>query len=391
MSAADSIGKGQAPVPISGPAGLATLVIGFGRAIIGQDRTKKFKIDGRRVSRAEFRGGGGGSVLQQAAAAAQRIAAQRNLPVGVVAAGPPTDAEWERRRREAGYGKKPPPPKPNPPPPGLPPTTLPRQIPTTTADRARARIAVPPRATAATLRFAGKWLRAAGWTGTIIYTVEWIAEKWAEFFPGQPLPDGPPPPRAGGPGSQGGKGSNRPPLPPEIIFSPVINVNVPGPAPEPKPKAPRPPVVNPAAGLERIKITARRVPIPSPVPPAPKPASPLTTLLSKYGSSAIPFLAALGKQAKKKKKRPSSSPAPGIPGLTPGQNPELGLLPQLADYPFVSGGNYFDSTVTQPGCDCGPKKKKKGPKKKRAVCYTGRFTEKANGLRKYEKRKIKCR
>lgn len=370
MSAADSIGK--TPVPVSGPAGVAQIAAGFfARALRGSKKTV-YKIGGQRVSGPEFRARVG-VVLP-----GQRPAPPKKMPLPSVAVAPPiaTQPSQPGYRPDLTERKIPPLKRtapPAPPPPGPRGGTGPDRMP------------VPPRGTPRTLAFAGAWLRRAGYVGTIIFTVEWISRMWANYFPGQPLPDKPPPPR-GGPGSQGGKGTNRPQLPPEIVFSPVINVNVPGPRPEPKPKAPP---VNPAEGLERIEVIARRVPIPTPVPPAPKPASPISTLLSKYGSSALPFLAALGKQSKKKKKRSSSSPLPGIPGLTPGQNPELGLQPQLADYPLVSGGNYFDSTPSQ-NCDCGPKKKRK-PKKKRTVCYTGRFTEKANGLRKYEKRKITCR
>lgn len=235
------------------------------------------------------------------------------------------------------------------------------------------------------------WLGRAGIAVSATATVAYLVDLWFRTFPGQPLPEKPPP--RGGAGSQGGKGASRPQLPPEIIFSPTINVNI------PRESSPREPTVR-ADPLSQIKITAKRIPSPKlepvkvtakrvPVPVAPP--SVYSQLLAKYGPTALPLLGGLLAKGKSKKKRkaPGAGAIPSVPGLTPGLSPGLGLAPSPADYPLFSGGNYFDSTPSQ-NCDCGPKKKRK-PKKKRTKCYTGRFTERANGLRKYEKRSIPCR
>jgi hypothetical protein len=110
-----------------------------------------------------------------------------------------------------------------------------------------------------------------------------------------------------------------------------------------------------------------------------------------YAPALLPLLWGASSRKRKRRSTPATSPGliPGVPGLTPGITPGLGLAPTAADFPLFSGGNYFDSTP-QRNCDCGPKKKRK-PKKKRTKCYTGRFTERASGLRKYEKRSIPCR
>jgi hypothetical protein len=72
-----------------------------------------------------------------------------------------------------------------------------------------------------------------------------------------------------------------------------------------------------------------------------------------------------------KSKRESAAETPA-PAPLPVPNPGL--------TPFGSGG------VGLRQCECGPKKPRK-PRKRRSVCYTGRFTESATGTRKYDKRK----
>jgi hypothetical protein len=383
MSAADDIGKSA----VGGP---TAVVVELARGLLTRafrpSKKTVYKIDGQRVSGPEFR------ARIPVTLPGQRPAPPGKMPPPQVAApvvppipGPPSNAEWEARREAIRRREPPKAPKPNTPPPNLnlPRTTLPKEIPTTAADRLRTRIAVPPRATAKTLQFAGKWLRAAGWTGTIIYTVEWIAQKWQEYFPGQPLPDGPPPPRRGGPGSQGGKGTNRPNLPPQII------VNVPAmPAPNVIVNLPAPPTVATPMPAPVPRAPPASSPAPAPRPaPAPAPTRGLPAW-AQYAPALLPLL--LSSSKRKKRKRPAPGVIPGIPGLTPGLAPGLGLAPTEADFPLFSGGNYFDSTPQQRNCDCGPKKKRR-PKKKRTKCFTGRFTERASGLRKYDKRSIKCR
>lgn len=367
MSLAD---VGKTPIPVSGPAAVAQIAVGFlGRAFRGKKPTV-YKIGGVRVSGPEFR-----------ARVPFTLPGQRPAPGGkaaTVSVTPPTAT----RPSDPGYRpdlterrlpplKKGPAPKQSAPPPSGP-----------RAPTGPDRMPVPPRGTPRTLAFAGAWLRRAGYVGTIIWTVEWIARKWQEYFPGQPLPDKPPP-RAGGPGSQGGKGSNRPQPAPEIVFSPNIIVNVPRTPPLPQ-TAPAP--------LPSPPTVATPMPAPSPRPapaPAPAPAPRSTGIPTwlQYAGAVLPLLLS---QSKRPNRRRTPRPSTTTPGLTPGIVPGLGLQPTPADLPLATFGNYFDSTPTQTkNCDCAPKKRK--PKKKRTKCYTGRFTERASGLRKYQKRAIKCR
>jgi hypothetical protein len=76
-------------------------------------------------------------------------------------------------------------------------------------------------------------------------------------------------------------------------------------------------------------------------------------------------------------KRPTGSRAPRE---TPISFPAPAPIPQPGLTPLGSGG------VGLRSCECGPKKPRK-PRKRRSVCYTGRFTESATGTRKYDKRK----
>lgn len=385
MSAADDIGKSA----IGGPTGVVvSLARGFLSRAFRPSKPTVYKIGGQRVSGPTFR------ALVPFTLPGQRPG---RMPAPTVAVQPPTATkpadpgyrpDLTERRIPPLKRPTPPPAPPRAPPPGG----------TSGAVSGPDRMPVPPRGTPQALKYAGAWLRRAGYVGTIIFTVEWISRKWAEYFPGQPLPDKPPPAR-GGAGSQGGKGAQRPQLPPEIIFSPTINVQLP-----PVPREPgsvsraRDPLTQikvnakriPEPKLTQIKVTAKRVPVPV------RPPSVYSQLLAKYGPTALPLLGTLMAPKRNKKKRPGSrgEPAtpvvPSIPGLTPGLDPGLALQPTPADFPLFSGGSYFDSTPQQRNCDCAPKKKR-GPKKKRTKCYTGRFTERANGLRKYEKRAIKCR
>lgn len=47
-------------------------------------------------------------------------------------------------------------------------------------------------------------------------------------------------------------------------------------------------------------------------------------------------------------------------------------------------------TATQT-CECQQPGKKRGKKKRRTVCYTGTFTERATGLSKRKRRKVPCK
>lgn len=67
--------------------------------------------------------------------------------------------------------------------------------------------------------------------------------------------------------------------------------------------------------------------------------------------------------------------------------PDFEPFPSPGLTPFEFGGV---GSRTQPGCEC-PPKKKRGPRKKRTVCYTGRFIERQDGTTKYQKRRTPCR
>lgn len=345
MSLADKAGKTPAP----GVTGLVQLGIGFAREIIGQNRRKEYRIDGKRVSRAVFGGGGGGNVLQQAV---QGAVAQRTGPFPPYTGPKPSEPGYVR---EPGESRVPP----------LKRDPAPKRPPTS-PDAMK----VPPMGSKRTIALVGKWLTRFGWGTFAIATLDSAIYLWNKYFPGQPLPTTEPP-RPSAPGSQGGKGTNRPQLPPEIIVNPpnvTVNVTLPPvtvsqPAPAPVPA----PVPAPA-------------PRPSPVLTAPAPApapakSPVPSWLPNAVGLALPLLLT---QNQKRKRR----------GLTSGQSPALGLSD--AAVPLSSGGNYFDSGSSPTrSCDCRPKRKR-GPKKKRTVCYSGTYIERAGGLRKTKRRKVKC-
>jgi hypothetical protein len=394
MSAADDIGKSA----VGGPAAVVVeLARGFLTRAFRPSKKTEYRIGGERVSGPEFRARVGVTLP------GQRPAPPGKMPPPQVAApspppipGPPSDAEWERRRREAGYyerkGAKPPgsgaPPK-KPPPPSGP----------TAADSPRAGGGGRPGGkliTKQVAKFMAAHLGKAGVAVSIGASVAYLLDLWQRTFPGRPIPtDYPPeeetgdlfPPRRTAPGSQGGKGTNRPALPPQIIVNvpaPNVIVNVPA--------MPAPPTVATPMPAPVPRAPPASSPAPAPrAPPAPAPARGVPTW-AMYAPALLPLLWSSSSSKRKRRSTPGTSPGliPGVPGLTPGLSPGLGLAPSVADYPLFSGGNYFDSTPQNRNCECGPKKKRK-PKKARAVCYTGRFTERANGLRKYEKRKIKCR
>jgi hypothetical protein len=363
------------------PAGAVVgLVVQLGLRIARGNKPTVVKVDGVRQSKAQRRALGftqQQSLVRNLVSIAQNVAAARRP-------GPQVGVQPPAATRPADPGYRPDlterrlPPL-NRAPPARGPTAA--DVPRASGPGGRP---VPPLVSKAVQGFMRLWLGRAGIAVSATATVAYLIDLWFRTFPGQPLPDKPPP-RAGT-GSQGGKGTQRPQLPPEIIFSPTITVNVPRqPAPAP---LPAPPVV-----ATPMPAPVPRAPAPAPMPapaPAPAPARGLPAW-AQYAPALLPLLFRQEKRKKRKRATPGPAPlVPGLsPGLTPGIEPGLGLAPTLADYPLFSGGNYFDSTPSQ-NCDCAPKKKR-AAKKKRTVCFTGRFTERANGLRKYEKRKIKCR
>lgn len=345
MSTADSVGK--TPVPTSGPAVVAQIAAGFLKRAFRRSQPTVYKINGQRVSGPEFRRRVGVVLPGQRPGKASRVA------VGPPTATKPSDPGYRPDLTE----RKIPPLKRDPAP----------QRPPTSPDAMK----VPPMGSKRTIALVGKWLTRFGWGTFAIATLDSAIYLWNKYFPGQPLPTTEPP-RPSAPGSQGGKGTNRPQLPPEIIVNPpnvTVNVTLPPvtvsqPAPAPVP-APAPPPPAPSSPV----LT------PTPAPKSFPPAKSFPSWLPNAVGLALPLLLT---QNQKRKRR----------GLTSGQSPALGLSD--AAVPLSSGGNYFDSgSSPTKSCDCSPKRKR-GPKKKRTVCYSGTYIERAGGLRKTKRRKVKC-
>lgn len=214
-----------------------------------------------------------------------------------------------------------------------------------------------------------------------------------------------------------------PPLPPPAAASPneVIGgrspfyapptVKRPPPAPIPRAAAPAP-VPQPAAPspIETERLSPIDVYVPyAAIPAAPSPPPAVSTApRSILGMSpaqlaglAVPTLLALlaGSGSSSRRRRdpltvpqtptiPGGGTFPGI-GLTPGG----GLTPGSFPLPFPGGGfggggGGTDSLTDQ--CRELARRKRK-PKQKRTVCYSGTFIERASGLSKQRKRKIQCR
>jgi hypothetical protein len=60
--------------------------------------------------------------------------------------------------------------------------------------------------------------------------------------------------------------------------------------------------------------------------------------------------------------------------------------PMVGDYGAFGGSGAVGTNT----CECKPKRKK-GRKKKRTVCYSGTFIERADGTSKYKKRRVDCK
>lgn len=137
-------------------------------------------------------------------------------------------------------------------------------------------------------------------------------------------------------------------------------------------------------GLGRVSVTAKRVPVPkAPAPRAlPPPPKPLwQTLLPLL----TPLLGLFGKQGGQSQRQVVNVPDPFGPGSQP--DPRLEPAPSVffGDVGGRPGGGVGSFT-----CECLPPKKKRR-KKKRTVCYTGTYTERADGTRKLKKRKVPCK
>jgi hypothetical protein len=153
------------------------------------------------------------------------------------------------------------------------------------------------------------------------------------------------------------------------------------------PKAP------PKAQLEPVKISARPLPVPLeqiritakplPVPVAPKPVPTWLKILKAVPPGTNPLQLIGGNSSRRTGRQLGRA-------LTALQS--AGLPSPLTQSAF-SSFSAFDGTPGKVGnktCECKPKRKKK-PKAPRSVCYTGTYTERADGLTKLKRRKIPCR
>ena len=119
-------------------------------------------------------------------------------------------------------------------------------------------------------------------------------------------------------------------------------------------------------------------------PPAPAPA-PGTPAWMKYLQFGLPLLLPLftGKQASQRQRQVVNVPDPFDPGVDPRLEPQPSVI-------FGDIGGRAEGGVGSFTCECLPPKKKRR-KKKRTVCYTGTYTERADGTRKLKKRKVACK
>jgi hypothetical protein len=140
--------------------------------------------------------------------------------------------------------------------------------------------------------------------------------------------------------------------------------------------------------IEPIKVTAKRIELLTPVsvytPKLPMPkAAPRPAGWRKYLPQAETLLKAASSPT-------AAQPKIKLAGLTA---PKTGGLPSVLTQSAFSSFSGFGGTPGKVGtktCECKPKRKKK-PKVPRDVCYTGTYTERADGLTKLKRRKVPCR
>jgi hypothetical protein len=145
--------------------------------------------------------------------------------------------------------------------------------------------------------------------------------------------------------------------------------------------------------LERIKVTAKRMPrietltpvkvTARTIPRHPAPAPTRSTLLKRYpvigtlSRALLPYL---------------------VTGLMPRRDPltvsirdgvRSPPVPTPQPEPSAAGFGSFGSFTSAGVCECPPKRK--GKKRRRTVCYSGTYTERASGLSKVKRRKIPCK
>jgi hypothetical protein len=111
----------------------------------------------------------------------------------------------------------------------------------------------------------------------------------------------------------------------------------------------------------------------------------------KYARMALPFLPLLtGTSGGKKRRRRPSDPVSDP--LTVPQFDSPGAQPLTSFYSAGVSSAFGPppGTVGTNTCECkAPRPKRR--KKKRTVCYSGTYTERADGTRKIKKRKVPCK
>lgn len=192
--------------------------------------------------------------------------------------------------------------------------------------------------------------------------LSWVINR-AVFGPA-PIPKGPRNRRGRPPDAPPGRGD---PFPPQ---GPPVNVTINMPQPR-EPYAER--VARAMEGLGDIYVSTRRLPVPTPPAPSVPPKPLWQQLLPLIGGPLLSFL----------------QPAAGDKNILRLTDPLSQPQPLTSTQTSVSSFGAFGGPSGSTTCEC-KQPRKKGRKKKRVVCYSGTFTEKASGIRKVKKRKVKC-
>lgn len=217
---------------------------------------------------------------------------------------------------------------------------------------------------------------------------------WEWYQQGRPLPKGPKtrrpkrPRRGPGPRETPAQSANNP------LGIPQVIVNVP---------APRPPrservadILADLGGDIYVNPKRRAEPAPAPPRPAPAPAPVKTPLWRTLLPLATPVLGLATAGGKRSSRRRDPLTQPQVDSLPSGALGNLissgGLtLDQSSVATYLSSG-YGGGTPGAVGtntCECkAPRKKRR--KKKRTVCYSGTYIERADGTRKTKRRKVQC-
>lgn len=160
-------------------------------------------------------------------------------------------------------------------------------------------------------------------------------------------------------------------------------------------------IANQSVPLEEIKVTAKRLPVPAPVqlPAGYRLFRAATRALGIPGAARyynyirplapIALVGAkslLGSSPGRKRGRQIQEQ------LTQLQQQGLGYSPSYSTYTAMAPlAAAQPATAKRCKCKPCPKPKKRGPRKPRAVCYAGTFTERRNGLSKSRRRQVPCR